>query len=73
MQLDLQQRIGIVVNGEAVETGAATLAELVAALGYNENQVATARNGDFVPRGVRDETKLAADDSIEIVAPRQGG
>jgi sulfur carrier protein len=73
MQLQVGQRIGIIVNGEAVETGAATLAELVAALGYNEDQVATALNGDFVPRGTRAETKLAADDTIEIVAPRQGG
>ena len=73
MQLHVGQRIRIVVNGEAAETGAATLAELVAALGYNESQVATARNGDFVARGARADTKLAADDSIEIVAPRQGG
>lgn len=73
MQLRVGQRFRIVVNGDAVETGAATLAELVAALDYNESQVATARNGDFVPRGARAETKLAADDSIEIVAPRQGG
>src|SRR5438876_54638 len=51
MQLHLGQRIRIVVNGEAAETGAATLAELVAALGYNESQVATALNGDFVARG----------------------
>jgi sulfur carrier protein len=63
----------IVVNGEATETGAATLAELVAALGYTEGEVATARNGDFVPKSARAETKLAAGDSIEIVAPRQGG
>ena len=73
MQLDVGQRIRIAVNGEATDTDAATLAELVAALGYNEGQVATARNGDFVPRGARADTKLAADDSIEIVAPRQGG
>jgi sulfur carrier protein len=73
MQLQVGQRIGIVVNGEAAETGVATLAELVASLGYNEGQVATALNGDFVPRGRRAETRLAAGDSIEIVAPRQGG
>ena len=72
MQLHVGLR-SIVVNGEATETGAATLAELVAFLGYNEGQVATALNGDFVPRGARAETKLAAGDSIEIVAPRQGG
>ena len=73
MQLHVGQGIRLVVNGEATETGAATLAELVASLGYNEGQVATALNGDFVPRGARAETKLATGDSIEIVAPRQGG
>ena len=73
MQLHVGQRIGIVVNGEATETGAATLAELVAALGYDEGKVATALNGDFVPKGARAETRLAAGDSVEIVAPRQGG
>jgi sulfur carrier protein len=73
MQLQVGQRIRIVVNGEAAETGAGTLAELVAELGYDGGQVATARNGDFVPRAARPETKLAAEDTIEIVAPRQGG
>ena len=38
-----------------------------------EAQVATARNGDFVPRQARTATRLAAGDKIEIVAPRQGG
>jgi sulfur carrier protein len=72
MQLHLgRQRV--VVNGEATETGAATVAELVAELGYNEDQVATALNGDFVPRSARAQTKLSAGDNIEIVAPRQGG
>jgi sulfur carrier protein len=65
--------IRIVVNGEATETGAAALAELVASMGYNEGEVATALNGDFVPRAARAETRLAAGDSVEIVAPRQGG
>jgi sulfur carrier protein len=73
MQLQLGQRIRIVVNGEVAETGASTLAELLAELGYDGAQVATARNGDFVPRAARGETQLAVDDAIEIVAPRQGG
>jgi sulfur carrier protein len=73
MQLRVGQRIKILVNGEAAETEAATLAELVAELGHSESAVATARNGEFVPRGARAETKLAPDDRIEIVAPRQGG
>lgn len=73
MQLHLGQRITILVNGEAIETGAATLAELVVELGHAEAAVATALNGEFVPRSARTVTKLAPDDKIEIVAPRQGG
>ena len=73
MQRHARQSINIVVNGEATETGAATLAELVAQLGFGEGTVATALNGDFVPRGARAGTNLAADDEVEVVAPRQGG
>ncbi|MCK5495691.1 MAG: MoaD/ThiS family protein, partial [Hyphomicrobiaceae bacterium] len=35
--------------------------------------IATARNGDFVPATQRGKTIIAENDSIEIVAPRQGG
>ncbi len=73
MQLQVGQRIGIVVNGEAAETGAATLAELLAELGYGEAAVATARNGEFGARAARPGPRLAAGDKVEIVAPRQGG
>jgi sulfur carrier protein len=73
MQLKAGQRIEIAVNGETVETGAATLCELLAELGYEEGAVATARNGDFVPRSARAGTRLAAGDRLEIVSPRQGG
>ena len=62
-----------VVNGERCASAAATLAELVAELGYGERRIATAVNGQFVAGGVRAETKLADGDTIEIVAPRQGG
>jgi sulfur carrier protein len=73
MQRHIGQRTRLVVNGEPVETSAHTLAELVAEQGFVEAAVATALNGDFVPRQSRGETKLAVDDKIEIVAPRQGG
>jgi sulfur carrier protein len=71
--METSTRLHIVVNGEAAETDARTLAELIASLGYAEGAVATARNGDFVPRSARAETRLRANDKIEIVAPRQGG
>jgi sulfur carrier protein len=61
------------VNGETTETDAATLAALVASLGFAEAQVATALNGEFVARGQRAATLLGAGDKVELVAPRQGG
>jgi len=73
MQLHTRQAITVLVNGETAETRAATLAELAAGGGLPEAAVATALNGEFVPRAARAETRLAANDTIEIVAPRQGG
>jgi sulfur carrier protein len=63
----------VLVNGEAVRSRAANLAQLVAELGYGGAKIATARNGEFVPERERAATGLAAGDKIEIVAPRQGG
>lgn len=63
----------IVVNGEPRETGAANLAELCAALGFGEARIATAVNGEFVPARERQTTPLSENDTIEVVAPRQGG
>jgi sulfur carrier protein len=63
----------IIVNGEAQETEARTLAELCGALGLGEARVATALNGDFVPAGRRGDTALKSGDHVEIVSPRQGG
>lgn len=73
----MQRRIGetrtLIVNGEAVETSARTLAELVAEQGFAAGAIATALNGDFVPKQARNGTRLASGDRVEIVAPRQGG
>jgi sulfur carrier protein len=66
-------QLRIFVNGEATETNAATLAELVAQCGFAEAGVATALNGNFVPRHARKTTPLTGDDQVEIVSPRQGG
>ncbi|KAB2915766.1 MAG: sulfur carrier protein ThiS [Hyphomicrobiaceae bacterium] len=73
MQLASAKRTSIQINGERMETTAATLAELVAHLGHADNAVATALNGEFIPRAARAATTLAQDDQVEIVAPRQGG
>jgi sulfur carrier protein len=72
-RMEASTNVRVIVNGEATDTAARTLAELIASLGFAEGSVATARNGDFVPRGARANTCLGAGDKIEIVAPRQGG
>ena len=63
----------LIVNGEAREVAAATLAEALQALDYGEAKVATALNGEFVPARARETTAVRDGDRIEIVAPRQGG
>jgi sulfur carrier protein len=73
MQLETASRAIVVVNGESTETDARTLADLVAARGLGEAHVATALNGEFVPRAARAATQLRSGDRVEIVAPRQGG
>jgi sulfur carrier protein len=69
----IAKELRLVVNGQATVSRAATLAELISELGYGDAKVAAARNGEFVPRTVRHSTRLAPDDRIEIVSPRQGG
>ncbi|MFV0293607.1 MAG: sulfur carrier protein ThiS [Paracoccus sp. (in: a-proteobacteria)] len=63
----------IEVNGVAVETGAGTLAALVAEQGADPVSVATALNGRFVPRQLRDGTVLDEGAKVELLSPMQGG
>ena len=73
MQPASSKRASVLVNGKPTVTDALTLAELLSELGYGEGHFATALNGAFVPRAERTQARLAAQDRIEIVAPRQGG
>ena len=63
----------LVVNGEPQEAEADTIAVALEALGYEGACVATALNGDFVPKRKRAETAVKEGDRLEILAPRQGG
>jgi sulfur carrier protein len=63
----------LVVNGEEQDIEAVTLATALAALELKDATVATALNGEFVPKRARESTPLRDGDRIEIVAPRQGG
>lgn len=61
------------VNGKQHNVAAATLADLLRELDYQDRAVATALNQNFVRRGDRSSTKLKEGDAIEILVPRQGG
>ena len=63
----------IIVNGEALEIGALTLAALLDDLGKGDAKVATSVNEAFVPKQQRAEHALQDGDRVEIVGPRQGG
>jgi sulfur carrier protein len=50
-----------------------TLADLVAALGQPPQALATAVNGEFVPRSARDTVTLRDGDAVFTFQPIQGG
>ncbi|MGR3617437.1 MAG: sulfur carrier protein ThiS [Paracoccaceae bacterium] len=62
----------IIVNGEARDVRAETLAALLEECGVS-GRVATAVNEDFVPAAMRMKQALTQGDRVEIVAPMQGG
>ncbi len=62
----------IVLNGEARDVAATTLAALLEECGFS-GRVATSLNETFVPATLRDAQALADGDRIEVVAPMQGG
>lgn len=63
----------LLVNGAAVASSAVTLAALLVDLGFGDQRVATAVNGDFVAQHRRAACPLSDGDRIEIVTARQGG
>ncbi len=65
--------ITLVVNGNPQTTTARTLAQWVEQQGQSANAVATALNGQFVPRALRAEQALAEGDTIVTFQPIEGG
>ncbi|MFN3208064.1 MAG: sulfur carrier protein ThiS [Roseovarius sp.] len=61
------------LNGTPLDAEVASLADLLIAQGYGNAKVATAVNGAFVPSSMRADRKLCDGDSIEVLAPMQGG
>lgn len=60
-------------NDERVEIVAIQLEDALQELGYADSTIATALNGEFVPKRLRARTALREGDRIDIVAPMQGG
>jgi len=63
----------IEVNGEGKMVTGTTVAEVLAELGWGSARVATALNGEFLPKAARHSTKLADGDRLEVLAAMQGG
>jgi sulfur carrier protein len=62
-----------IINGEEQEVAATTLADLLLALDYEGEWMATAVNGELVHREDRAQFRLDQRDRIEILSPMQGG
>jgi sulfur carrier protein len=66
--------ISITVNGDArLAQPGATLAELVVALGASPLSLATAVNGEFIPREARAQCLLRDGDEVFTFQPITGG
>ncbi len=64
----------ICVNGAPSATApGTTIAELLRALDAPSRGVAVAVDGEVVPRGAWEETRLAGDARVEVVQAVQGG
>lgn len=62
----------ITVNGEKRDVTGPTVQDVLVEIGLTEARVATALNGAFLPLGMRG-TSVSDGDTLEIVAPMQGG
>ena len=64
----------IILNGKPIALeGVSSIDDLLKAKGYNGKLVAVALNGAFLPKEKYQKTDIRPRDSIEIVAPMQGG
>lgn len=63
----------IQLNGSPLDTNAATLAELLHEQQIDADSVASALNGQFVPRTQYEVQALSAGCELEVLSPMQGG
>jgi sulfur carrier protein len=65
--------VTLTLNGASTEVDAATVADLVRALGLEGKRIAVERNGAIVPRSRYADTALSHGDRLEIVGAVGGG
>lgn len=65
--------MNIQFNGDPHATRATTLDTLLSEVGLDASTVATAVNGNFVPKSLRAGHALTEGDQVEVLAPMQGG
>jgi sulfur carrier protein len=64
----------IVLNGRSVDVpDGQSVGDLVRVHADERRRVAVARNGEVVPRGEWDATRLVEGDQVEVLAPVAGG
>jgi len=63
----------IEVNGDAQNVLARNVEDALRDLGWQGARVATALNGEFLPKAARATTDLSDGDRLEVLAPMQGG
>ncbi|WP_269915079.1 sulfur carrier protein ThiS [Acinetobacter sp. HY1485] len=65
--------MNIVLNGQSINTACSNLKDFLLEQSIDITCVASAIDGDFVPRRCYEETQLEDNMKIEVVAPMQGG
>lgn len=63
----------IILNGETITIQVSTIADMLREKGYADMLVAVAVNNSFVPKSQHAQTTLSDGDTVDIVAPMQGG
>lgn len=63
----------VMVNGDWREIDPSSIEAVLDSLGYANAVVATALNGEFIPKNMRGATALVDGDHLEVIAPMQGG
>ncbi|HLS16673.1 MAG TPA: sulfur carrier protein ThiS [Paenalcaligenes sp.] len=63
----------VIINGETRQIEPQTLRALLESLDFADKRVAVELNGEILPKSAHAETKLKAQDRIEIVVAVGGG